>query len=120
MSEIFEYDVDGDGDLDLVEVTEYSDGSTSVVADLDGDGYGDVAAYDEDGDGEADAFVSPEDIGGYAGETGSAEEQTQEPTQETTSEPSETGTGQTYSQWAAEQDYQQAYRDTVYGDKNEW
>ncbi|MFF5225250.1 hypothetical protein [Dactylosporangium sp. NPDC000521] len=131
MSEIYEYDVDGDGVNDVVEVTQYSDGSTLVVADVDGDGYGDIAVYDEDGDGVADGVVTPDDVPvGYADETASDYSDDtasgySEDTTDTTSEPasegsSASGSGQTYSEWAKEQDYQKAYQDSVYGDKNKW
>jgi hypothetical protein len=136
MSEIYEYDVNDDGLADVVEVTQYSDGSTLVVADVDGDGYGDIAAYDEDGDGVADGVVTPDDLAvGYADDTGSgyaddtaagyAGDTGADDTADTASEPAPAGspgpgTGQTYSQWANEQDYQKAYQDSVYGDKNKW
>jgi hypothetical protein len=41
MSEYYEMDVDGDGRLDTVEVTEYEDGSAVALVDVDGDGYAD-------------------------------------------------------------------------------
>lgn len=65
MSEFIEVDVNGDGVDDLVQVTEYGDGSILSQADTNGDGLIDVAAYDEDGDGVPE--VSAEDTN-YDGE----------------------------------------------------
>ncbi|WP_433616165.1 hypothetical protein ACQP2P_13880 [Dactylosporangium sp. CA-139114] len=123
MSEIYEYDVDGDGVNDVVEVTQYSDGSTLVVADVDGDGSSDIAIYDEDGDGVADGVVTPDGLPvGYADDTASgyADDTADTTSQSASEESSAPGSAPTYSEWAQDQDYQKAYQDSVYGDKNEW
>ena len=121
MSEIYEYDVDGDGVNDVVEVTQYSDGSTLVVADVDGDGYADIAVYDEDGDGVADGVVTPDDVPvGYAEDSGYPDDTTDTTSQPASDGSSASGSGQTYSEWAKEQEYQKAYQASVYGDKTKW
>jgi hypothetical protein len=51
VSEVFEMDVNGDGIDDQVVAQEYADGSIVSMADTDGDGEYDIAAYDADGDG---------------------------------------------------------------------
>jgi hypothetical protein len=107
MSDLYEYDVDGNGTLDLVEVTQDSDGGTLVVADLDGDGYGDVAAYDADGDGQPDEVTNADAAGS---ETAAAGSQAQ----------TQAGAAPTYSQWAADQAYHDAYVNNVYGDSKQW
>lgn len=115
MSDIFEYDVNGDGNLDVVEVTTDSDGGTLVVADTDGDGYADLSAYDADGDGVADPMP------GADGEAAAAPSYDEAAAPAEPAEPSEpSAAAPTYSQWAANQDYQQAYRNSVYGDPNKW
>jgi hypothetical protein len=114
MSDLYEYDVDGNGTLDLVEVTQDSDGGTLVVADLDGDGYGDVAAYDADGDGQPDEVTDAE--AGAADPAGA--EATTQATQAT--QTTQAGAAPTYSQWAADQAYHDAYVNNVYGDSKQW
>jgi len=66
MSEYLEVDVNGDGYDDAVEVTEYADGSVLSLADTNGDGYADVAAYDADGDGVAETIAEDTDYDGDA------------------------------------------------------
>jgi hypothetical protein len=116
MSEIFEYDVNGDGNLDVVEVTTDSDGGTLVVADTDGDGYGDLSAYDADGDGVADPMPASAADEAPSYDEAAAPAESAEPAE--SSEPS--AAAPTYSQWAANQNYQEAYRNSVYGDPNKW
>jgi hypothetical protein len=45
MSEYYQVDVDGDGRLDDVEVTEYEDGSAIALVDVDNDGYADYEIH---------------------------------------------------------------------------
>ncbi|MDR7276690.1 hypothetical protein [Catenuloplanes atrovinosus] len=65
MSEIYEFqmDADGNGTDDYVVAEQFEDGSIYTVADLDGDGLADVATVDYDGDGVAEETY--EVPGGY-------------------------------------------------------
>jgi hypothetical protein len=54
MSEIYDADLDGDGDLDKIAYEEHPDGTATALVDLNADGRPDVALYDANGDGHAD------------------------------------------------------------------
>jgi hypothetical protein len=54
MSEIYDADFDGDGDLDKIAYDEHPDGTATALVDLNADGRPDVALYDANGDGQPD------------------------------------------------------------------
>jgi hypothetical protein len=54
MSEIYDADFDGDGDLDKIAYDEHRDGTATALVDLNADGRPDVALYDANGDGQPD------------------------------------------------------------------
>lgn len=59
--EVYQMDVDGDGELDTVEVTRHADGGATYLIDTDGDGKANMQAIDHDGDGVIDEVLIDHD-----------------------------------------------------------